>query len=88
MVGARCSGIVGGTVLTTKQPSTVTAPSARRFPSASMIGNTPDGALSQTGAAAATRTWWLRNEPPKAEEKKRSHRVNSRASAASGSPAV
>jgi hypothetical protein len=33
------------------------------------------GAFGYTGAAAATRNWWLRNDPPKAAWKKLSARV-------------
>src|ERR1700739_1520624 len=47
----------------------------RSFPSVSRTACMDPGAFGHTGAAAATRNWWLRNDPPKAAWKKLSARV-------------
>src|SRR5512140_2440157 len=82
-----CGAFTVNAVLTT-YPSGVTAPSLIRPPLASSCATMVDGALGNTGDAAATSQMWLRNEPPKAAWKKLSARVYFLASAAMGRPSV
>src|SRR5262249_38693589 len=72
-------------VLTAYLPSMVRLPSLRDCVAGFQLDRKPAGIdWFHCGAAAATRNWWLRNEPPKAAWKKLSSSVYCAASCPSG----